>query len=123
VSQYYELGDATLWNPSNGASRLFLCQVALFEEEIGLASGIGPMESDEAEVGFDSFEGFLSALLVWRGQTNHAVVQALSDGFIATCVVLAERAGATLCWPESDVGEWQERVRGQATRLAGFMAC
>jgi len=56
VSQYYELGDVTLWNPSNGASRLFLGQVALFEEEVGLPSGIGPMEHDEAQVSAEAFE-------------------------------------------------------------------
>ncbi|WP_245985008.1 DUF6086 family protein, partial [Streptomyces tateyamensis] len=34
MSQYYNMGDETLWNPSNGASRLFLRQVAVFEEEL-----------------------------------------------------------------------------------------
>ncbi|MFE7268935.1 DUF6086 family protein [Streptomyces sp. NPDC057592] len=27
MSQYYKLSDQTLWNPSNGASRLFMSQV------------------------------------------------------------------------------------------------
>jgi hypothetical protein len=44
-------------------SRLFLRQVALFEEEVGVPSGIGPMEADEAEVSLASFGAFVSALL------------------------------------------------------------
>lgn len=139
MSQYYELGGVTLWNPSNGASRVFLRQVAVFEEEVGLFSGIGPMQADESEVGLVPFEAFVSALLAWRARTGHAVIQALSDGFIATCLVLAERAGAMPSWPELAVGaadgsydlqvqalvtpveSWQTRVREQAAALAGFM--
>jgi hypothetical protein len=43
MSQYFDMGEETLWNPSNGASRLFQRQVAVFESELGLPSGIGPM--------------------------------------------------------------------------------
>ena len=139
VSQYYEFGDVTLWNPSNGASRLFLRQLALFEEEIGLSSGIGPMESDEAQVSPEVFDVFVNALLAWRGRSGHAVMAALSDGFIATLLVLAERAGVATQWPArvvgveglrdvqvtapaADTGEWEHRVREQARQLARFMA-
>jgi hypothetical protein len=41
MSMYFELGDETLWNPSNGADRLFLRQAEVFEKELGLPSGIG----------------------------------------------------------------------------------
>ena len=139
VSQYYEVGGVTLWNPSNGASRLFLRQVAVFEEEVELFSRIGPMQADEAEVSPSFFEAFVGAILAWRGRTGHAVIQALSDGFIATCLVLADRAGVVPRWPElaadeaegshdlqvgtlAALGEsWQTRVREQAAALAGFM--
>ncbi|MFF0614079.1 DUF6086 family protein [Nocardia tengchongensis] len=96
MSQYYELDDATLWNPSNGVSRLFLGQVRLFEDELGVASGIGPMEADACEVVPAQLGRFVDALLDWRGRTNHVVIQAFSDGFIATMLVLAERANVEL---------------------------
>ncbi|WOX17170.1 DUF6086 family protein [Streptomyces sp. N50] len=38
---YFDAGDETLWNPSNGAGRLFLRQLELFEAELKLPSGIG----------------------------------------------------------------------------------
>jgi Family of unknown function (DUF6086) len=72
---------------------LFLRQVALFEEELALRSGIGAMEQDEAQIDPAVLEGFVEALLARRARTNHAIMQALSDGFVATMLVLAERAG------------------------------
>jgi Family of unknown function (DUF6086) len=66
VSQSYELGDVTLCNPSNGTSRLFLRQVALFEEELALPSGIGPMEQDEAQI--DPLSLRCLSRLCWRAR-------------------------------------------------------
>jgi len=40
MSQYFDLGDETLWNPSNGASRLFRSQVAVFEAELSGGSAL-----------------------------------------------------------------------------------
>ncbi|WP_033355540.1 DUF6086 family protein [Kitasatospora aureofaciens] len=142
MSQYFSLGDVTLWNPSNGVSALFLRQTAGFEEVLGLPSGIGPMEEDEAEVAPDSLAVFVGALLAWRDGSNHAVLEALSDGFIATMLVLAERAGAEVRWPGQpgpaqaglhDVqvapattagagAGWAVRVREQARQLDLAMA-
>src|SRR4051812_40421513 len=93
MSQYFDMGDQTLWNPSNGASRLFLRQLAVFEAELELPSGIGPMEADECQVDPVIFEVFVNALLVQHRRTQHAIMLALSEGFIATVLVLAERAG------------------------------
>ena len=139
MSQYYRLDDVTLWNPSQGASGMFIAQVRLFEAQVGVDSGIGPMEEDESEVVLEPFEEFVSALLAWRARMNHAVIVALSDGFIATCLVLAERAGATLRRPGAPTGPEGMHdlqvgpgvgfgdgpladVREQAARLARFMA-
>ncbi|MGW0636642.1 DUF6086 family protein [Nocardia salmonicida] len=145
MSQYYELNGTTLWNPSNGASRLFLNQVGFFEEELGVSSGIGPMESDACEVTPAVLEVFLATVLAWRGRSGHAVVQALSDGFLATLLAIAERAGVTMSRaaladrgtggirdgaqvrssPLSDDGgefEWSATVRERARQLDSFMA-
>lgn len=142
MSHYYELGEVALWNPSNGASRLFLRQVALFEEEVGLPSGIGPMRNDEAQISPEVFEVFVHTLLAWRRRTHHAVISALSDGFLATVLVLADRAGIVVERPDRSSGEtaelrdvqvgpgavpaidpdgWEAWVRDQARELAGFM--
>ncbi|AJE40130.1 DUF6086 family protein [Streptomyces nodosus] len=100
MSQYFDSGDETLWNPSNGASRLFRRQVAVFEAELELSSGIGPMENDECQIDPDTFEVFVNALLAQRRRTSHAILLALSEGFTATVLALAERAGITVDWAQ-----------------------
>ncbi|MGW6709517.1 DUF6086 family protein [Streptomyces sp. NPDC054956] len=99
MSQHYDVGDETVWNPSNGAARLFHRQVALFEADLDLPSGIGPLENDECQIDPAVLGPFTEALLARYGGTGHAIVQALSDGFIATVLVLAERTGARVHWP------------------------
>ncbi len=73
MSQYFDIGDETLWNPSNGASRMFQRQVAVFEAELELPSGIGPMENDECQISPDTFETFVNALLATHRRTSHAI--------------------------------------------------
>lgn len=98
MSQYFHLGNETLWNPSNGASRLFQRQVAVFEAELELPSGIGPMENDECQIDPDAFGSFVNALVAKHRRASHAIWLALSEGFTATALVLAERAGIEVDW-------------------------
>ncbi|MEU6085360.1 DUF6086 family protein [Streptomyces sp. NPDC047085] len=107
MSQYYDVDGRTLWNPSNGASRLFLRQVAVFEAELGIPSGFGPMENDECDIDPVAFEAFLDALLAQHHRTSHIVLLALSEGFVATVLVLAERAGIAVDW-----ARFEEAPRG-----------
>ncbi|THA82399.1 DUF6086 family protein [Streptomyces sp. A0592] len=144
MSQYFDLGDVTLWNPSNGASRMFRRHVAVFEAELELPSGIGPMENDECQIDPVALETFVNALLAQHRRTGHAITLALSEGFIATVLVLAERAGIGLDWaqlgaaaeaPFEDVqvsagggwpvaaggGAWGAGLRERARELGGRM--
>ncbi|MFC8350236.1 DUF6086 family protein [Streptomyces sp. NPDC057280] len=93
MSQYFDVGDETLWNPSNGAARLFLRHVRLYEEELGVPSGFGPMENDECKIDPAAFATYVDALLDLHDRTRHSVIDALSEGFVATVLVLAGRAG------------------------------
>ncbi|MEU5426047.1 DUF6086 family protein [Streptomyces olivoreticuli] len=143
MSQYFSVGDETLWNPSNGASRMFLHQVAVFEVELDVTSGLGPMEADECQVDPAAFAAFTDALLAWHRKTHHAVILALSEGFVATVLALAGRAGAEVRWtpPEPDPGEglrdvqagpavpaavddeaWRAGLRAKSRELDRFMA-
>jgi hypothetical protein len=141
VSQYYEMGDETLWNPSNGASRLFLSQVSLYQAELGLPSGIGPMRADECQIDPVAFKEFVDALLAWHRRTTHAVMAALSEGFVATTLVLADRAGVEVNWqsagsagdgdrrdvqaptaPGSDEAAWAAALQHRSRELGRFMA-
>ncbi|MBP2587017.1 hypothetical protein J3A78_007495 [Streptomyces sp. PvR006] len=145
MSQYFLMGGETLWNPSNGASRMFQRQVAVFEAELELPSGIGPMENDEAQISREAFETFVDALLVRHRRTGHAILLALSDGFTAVVLVLAERAAIKVDWarhgaapegPFADVqvsttgmsvpaegADWAAGLRERARDLERMMAC
>ncbi|WP_329534300.1 DUF6086 family protein [Streptomyces sp. NBC_01450] len=145
MSQDYYMDDETLWNPSNGASRLFLRQVALFEAELELPSGIGPMVNDESRIDRDTFAVFVDALLARHRRTSHAIMLALSEGFAATVLVLAERGGVAVDWarlgaalvgPRENVqisactgmsalpegGAWESRLRERSRELGRSMA-
>ncbi|MFE2977009.1 DUF6086 family protein [Streptomyces sp. NPDC059258] len=98
MSQHFDIGDETLWNPSNGASRMFQRQVAVFEAELELPSGIGPMENDECQISPDTLEIFLNALLAKHRRTSHVIWLALAESFTATLLVLAERAAIKVEW-------------------------
>ncbi|MFD3658625.1 DUF6086 family protein [Streptomyces sp. NPDC058620] len=126
MSQYFDLGDETLWNPSNGASRMFQRQVAVFEAELELPSGIGPMENDECQISPDTFETFVNALLTQHRKSSHTIWLALSEGFTATVLVLAERAGVKVDWarygaaPEGPLQDVQvSTVTGMSTPAEG----
>ncbi|MEU8625557.1 DUF6086 family protein [Streptomyces sp. NPDC048669] len=105
MSQYYDMGDQTLWNPSNEVSRLFMSQVSVYQAELGLPSGIGPMQADECQIDPLVFKEFVDALLAWHRRTSHAVMAALSEAFVATVLVLAERADTEVNWLPADFTE------------------
>jgi hypothetical protein len=118
MSQYYRAGDIVLWNPSSGVSRVFLGQVRLFEDELSLASGVGPMEADECAVDIEHFSTFAEALLTYCGASNHQVLHALTDGFVITVLALAERAGAEVRASRFDCRQHDVQVgSGQASSV------
>ncbi|MEF9908684.1 DUF6086 family protein [Streptomyces sp. P5-A9] len=105
MSQYYKLGGQTLWNPSNGASRLFMSQVTVYQAEVGLPSGISPTEADECQIDPIAFAAFVDALLAWHSKTRHAVMATLSEGFVATVLALAEIANIEVSWQAAERAE------------------
>lgn len=75
-----------------------MSQVSVYQAELGLPSGTGPMQADECQIDPLVFKRFVDALLVWHRRTSHAVMAALSEGFVATVLVLAERADIEVNW-------------------------
>jgi hypothetical protein len=100
MSQYYEVDGESVWNPATRASELFLAHVRVHEEWVGVPSGFGPMENDECQIDVPVFEAFVTALLDRHNRTSHAIINALSDGFLATVLALAARIGLDVRLPE-----------------------
>ncbi|MFG2129886.1 DUF6086 family protein [Streptomyces sp. NPDC048751] len=109
MSMYFDMGDETLWNPSNGAGRLFLRQVEIFEAELNRPSGIGQGkywgDPDTLEVDPAAYAEFACALVAWHCRTGHSVILALSEGFVATAVALARRAGIEVEMTDPGTGD------------------
>lgn len=101
------------------------------------------MDADEAEVDPAVFAHFANTLLVWHRAAQHAVVLALSEGFVATVLALADRAGVEVLWsrhgsepnrsltdvqvgPASpaavDIEARTDALRAKSRELDGFMA-
>ncbi|MFE2599810.1 DUF6086 family protein [Streptomyces sp. NPDC059396] len=122
MSQYYEMGDRTLWNPSSGVSRLFLRQVALYEAELGVPSGFGPMEADVSRIDPAGFTAFVDALLVRHSKTRNAVMKTLSEGFVVTVLVLAQKAGIEMAALSGAGGEsWAVGLLERAREMRRHM--
>lgn len=94
MSQYFQVGDQVLWNPSNGVARLFMRSAEALAPETGLPTGLGPMENDECQVDLTAFAAFVGALVERYERSNHRILHSLMEGFIATALVLVERGGA-----------------------------
>lgn len=82
-----------------------MSQVTVYEAEVGLPSGIGPMEADECQIAPIAFEAFVVALLAWHSETRHAVMASLSEGFVATVLALAEMANIEVSRQEAKHAE------------------
>ncbi|MGW5639465.1 DUF6086 family protein [Streptomyces sp. NPDC003832] len=122
MSMYFDMGDETLWNPSSGAGRLFLRQLAVFEAELGLPSGIGQGrhwgDPDTLEVDPRRYAEFTRALVDRHCRTGHSVILALSEGFVATALALARRAGFEVPLPAPESGPADPRTASAAPATA-----
>jgi hypothetical protein len=100
LSCYFQIGDAILWNPSNSVAELFIQQAKLFA--VSAESGLGELYNDECEVDLPVFNHFIEQLVDQYRRSNHGVLRALMAGFLATSMVLVQRAGGRV--PTTDSG-------------------
>jgi len=101
MSQYFDVGERTLWNPSNGPGTLFLSVAKALEPVAELPSGIGvgrwgPGDPDCHGIDLVAFTRFTDVLVRRYRESNHLILRSLMEGFIATAIVLVERGGGTV---------------------------
>ncbi|MBQ1023997.1 DUF6086 family protein [Micromonospora sp. C95] len=126
MSQYFQVGDLVLWNPSNRVAELFVRTSEAVAVLVGVPTGIGPVRADDYEIDLDVFVGFVDALVAQYMSSSHAILRSLLEGFIATALVLVDRAGrdapslradATLDPRDVSVGPEGIRPLGDSQRL------
>jgi hypothetical protein len=96
VSQYFQVGDRVLWNPSNVVAELFVRTAEALAPTADVPSGIGPREADEYQIDMAAFGAFVDALVRRYTSSRHPILNSLLEGFIATALVLVQRAGRTV---------------------------
>ena len=125
MSQYFDVGERTLWNPSNGPGRLFVSMAKALEPMAGLPSGIGvgrwgPGDPDCHGIDLVAFTRFTDALVRRYRESNHLILRSLMEGVIATAIVLVERGGGTVPalseQPGTDAEDVQIDPRGPAAQ-------
>lgn len=116
MSQYYMADGVVVWNPSSGASRLFLGQVRLVEAEFHLASGIGLMESDECDIDVAVFDVFARTLAREPTLRMHQPIRALADGVVVTLLALAHHLDLVQSW-QQPVDDLEASLRERGRRL------
>ena len=80
----------------NAAWHDFKGEAEVIASAFRVASGLGDIIEDECEVDLPVFEEFLAAAARQYQQTAHPILRSLMTGFLATAMVLAERAGGQL---------------------------
>jgi hypothetical protein len=131
VSKYFKVDEQVLWNPSNGVAKLFVSTaqalVALADEPHGLHD----TGSDECEIDPVLFEAFIDALVRRYLASSHLILRSHMEGFLATALVLVERAGGTvrafsepkdLDMRDLSVGTVAVNARGDADQLRDMAA-
>jgi hypothetical protein len=93
VSQYFQVGDLILWNPSRCVAELFVQTGEAVANLVDMTSGIGPMNADEYEIDMDAFVSFVDVVVERYMSSNHAVLRSLLEGFLVAAIVLVGRAG------------------------------
>ncbi|HEX3785696.1 MAG TPA: DUF6086 family protein [Pseudonocardiaceae bacterium] len=96
MSQYFQVGDKDVWNPSNGVGLLFLRSAEALAPIAGLPTGISAANADEWVIDMPAFAEFVGALVDRYQRSTHVILRSLMEGFIATLLVLVERGGGDI---------------------------
>ena len=96
MSQYFGVGDVTLWNPSHSVALLFARTVEAMVPLADQPSGVTDLHGDEYQVDPALFAAFVDTLVRRYLGPSHPVLRTLMQGFLATALVLVERAGGTV---------------------------
>jgi hypothetical protein len=96
MSQYFQLGDQVLWNPATRVAQLYVGLSDAMSALIDQPTGIGPVIADEYAIDLPVFESFVGALVLHYQRATHSIMKSMMDGFIATSMVMLERACGTI---------------------------
>ncbi|WP_344174801.1 DUF6086 family protein [Pilimelia columellifera] len=93
MSQYFQVGDLVLWNPSSQVAGLFFSTSEAVAVLVDVPTRIVATCADEYDIDLDVFVAFVDALVSQYRSSSHPILRSLLEGFTATALVLVDRAG------------------------------
>ncbi|NUR48639.1 MAG: hypothetical protein HOV71_10930 [Hamadaea sp.] len=93
MSQSFRTGDVILWFPSNRVARLFHALTEILAPVAGLPAGMADTGADEYAIDLATFEAFVDELTRQYLGSSHVILRSMMEGYLATALVLVERAG------------------------------
>jgi uncharacterized protein DUF6086 len=117
VSYVFDIGNATVWSPALRIGSLFVTMAESLAAWKGTPSGLSAMASDYYEIDSDVFSTFVQTL-ARDDSAAHEIFGALTHGFIATCLVMLDRAGV----PMPQLGSGAEAIIQLTGTVAARMA-
>lgn len=88
-----DLPGRDLWCPSPEVARAFVGTAEVYSHVFGVGSGIGDPADGVCVIDFQDFGSLCAAAVGRFSTTGQGILRSLSLGFIATSLVLIERAG------------------------------
>ncbi|WP_308314614.1 DUF6086 family protein [Streptomyces gilvus] len=82
-----------LWCPSSEVARAFVGTAEVFSHVFDVDSGIGDPVDGVCVIDFRDFGALCAAVVDRFGTTDQGILRSLSLGFVATSLVLIDRAG------------------------------
>jgi hypothetical protein len=95
MSYVFEIDDTTVWSPSLRIGELYVGLAECLAGLVQCDSGLSKLANDYYIVDVGGFGAFLESLLSERS-SGHAIFDALTRGFLATSLVMLDRAAKPL---------------------------
>ncbi|MCP2324350.1 hypothetical protein HDA40_002857 [Hamadaea flava] len=104
MSQIFRTGEAILWFPSNRVARLFHSLTEVLVSVAGRPAGMDDTGADEYEIDQEVFEAFVNELARQYLGSSHVIMRSMLEGYLATALVLVERAGGSVAALSEAIG-------------------
>jgi Family of unknown function (DUF6086) len=100
MSYVFDVGDEGIWSPALRVGELFVATADSLATIVGVDTGLHAVASDYYDITAEKFFAFVLAVLR-SPYLKHPVFQELSRGFLATALVLLDRAAAPV--PDDEI--------------------
>ncbi|MGW7549315.1 DUF6086 family protein [Streptomyces sp. NPDC054770] len=91
--QATDMPGRTIWCPDVEVAQAFVGTAEVFSQVFGVASGVGDPDHGVCAIDFRDFGALCAAAVGRFSGTREGILRSLSLGFIATALVLIDRAG------------------------------